>query len=279
VSRLEILVRDKIDVLFEAQPWIKKLSNQSIAIKYGGELLADDHNIYQISRDISFLYSVGIRPIIIHGFGPQLSKELKGKNIESQKINGTRVYTKEIRDIALDVCGYIRHKLNNALMTQGVKVISPIYKDVLVQEEEGYGLVGNITSISTSSNSSILFDNNSAVLVSPFGTNRDGEICGVNADNAVIFFAEIFSAVKLIINTSTFGVLDENHAVITHLDTIKANELIQQGVIKDGMIPKVLNCLNSGVEKIHIIDGRIPHVLLYEIFTNKGIGTEIESKN
>lgn len=265
---------DKIKIFLEAIPWLKDFKGKTFVLKYGGELLLDEKNIQNIADDIDLLCTLGIRPVIVHGGGPQLDSELKKQGIEFERKNGLRVTSKEILSSAQRVFPEISRQIRKKTHEHNVntKLISRDY--VRVKRVPGLGYVGKVTSINP------LFSKMAVDCLVPImplmGWDEEGNLCNINADDMAVSVAETLKAEKLIIHTSVDGVLDEEGRRITHLDLKVAEKMIAEGHIKGGMIPKVIHALESEkVDKIHIINGQIPHALLYEVFTSEGIGTEI----
>ncbi len=265
---------NKIKIFLEAIPWLKEFKDKIFVLKYGGELLAEKESIESIAEDIDLLCTLGIHPVIVHGGGPQLDKELNKKGIEFEKKNGMRVYSKEILDISQKVFGALAREVRQNINKQGIstKLIPNDY--VRVKRSKNLGYVGKVTSINPLFAKMIT---GCLVPIMPlFGWDEEGNLCNINADDMAVSIAESLGAEKLIIHTAVNGVLDSKNQPIAHLNLKTAENMIKKGDIKGGMIPKVLHCLESErVDKIHIINGQIPHALLYEVFTEKGIGTEI----
>lgn len=267
----------KIEIFLKAIPWIKTFKGKVFVLKYGGELLQTQENIENLAVDIDLLCTLGIHPVIVHGGGPQLDSELKKKGINFEKKAGMRFYSKEILDVSQKIFRNIGIEIRKAINAHDIntKIITNDY--VRVKREQSLGLVGKVSSINPLFGKMI---NGCMVPIMPlFGWDEEGNLCNVNADDMAVSVAELLGAEKLIIHTSVDGVLDEKGKIITHLDLETTEEMIAGGHIKGGMVPKVLHCIESEkVGKIHIINGRVPHALLYEIFTEEGIGTEITGK-
>lgn len=266
--------QNKIETFLQAVPWIKEFRGKVFVLKYGGELLLDEENIKNIAEDMSLLCTLGVHLIVIHGGGPQLDKKLEEKGIIFEKKNGMRVYSKEILENAQKVFNSIAKEIRKEVEKKDitVKLILPEY--VKVRRIKDLGFVGKVMSVNP------LFSKMVAGCTVPimtlFGWDEEGNLCNVNADDMAVSVAETLGAEKLIIHTSVDGVLDDKGKRITHLDMGTAEKMIKDGHIKGGMIPKVIHCIQSErVGKIHIINGNTPHALLYEVFTEKGIGTEI----
>ena len=277
-SITNFLVRKKVGVLLEALPWIREFMGKIFILKYSGELLEDNINLKNIALDICFLSSVGIRCIIVHGGQQQLDKKLKDENINYMKKNGLRVYNKEILDIARDVFKGISENLADALGEENVKPFLIDESAISAEKIEGLGFVGNITEIDKDLLKQKI-RKKIVPIVSPLGMFNDKSLLGINADAVAAYIAEELNAEKMIIITSVEGVNDINNKVIHELTSQHAKELIANEVITKGMVTKVLHCIDSQkVKKVHIIDGSKPHTILYEVFTDRGFGTEITRK-
>lgn len=285
----------KADVLIEALPYIQSFRNKIVVIKLGGSAMKDEKVMEGVLRDIVFLKAVGIEPVLVHGGGPHINKELAKAGIATSFIRGYRVTDKATLDIVVDVGTNISRSIVetiNKFGSGGVSIcdleVSPIHADKFVLEGDGteregsldLGFVGKITEVDTLVLTS-LCKNDKIPVIPPVAKGRNNEIYNVNADSVASFVAQALVPEKLVVMSDTHGIMtnpgDESSFVSTlHEDEII--KLIDRKVITEGMLPKVNACisaLNSGVKKAHIIDGRIPHSLLLEIFTDKGIGTQI----
>ena len=264
-------------IFLKAIPWVKNFKDKTFVLKYGGEVLQSKKNVKNISEDIDLLCTLGIHPVIVLGGGPQLDKELNKQKIAFEKVKGMRIYSKEILGVAQKVFKNVAKEMRKDVENQNItiKIIPADY--IRVKKRKDLGFVGKVVSINPLFSKMV---NGCTVPILPlFGWDEDGNLCNVNADDMAVSVAEMLNAEKLILHTSVDGVFDDKEKRIAHLDLGTAEEMIADGHIKGGMIPKVLHCLESEkVGKIHIINGNIPHALLYEIFTEKGIGTEITRK-
>lgn len=264
----------KIEIFLEAIPWLKDFKDKVFVLKYGGELLTSKENIANLAEDIDLLCTLGIHPVVVHGGGPQLDAELDKKSIAFEKKAGMRVYSKDILGESQKVFQSLAKEIRKNIDSHGIDTKLIPYDYIHVKRYEELGFVGKVTSINP------LFAKMFAGCLVPimplFGWDEGGNLCNVNADDMAVSVAEMLGAEKLIIHSSIDGVLNEKGKRITHLDMDMAEKMIQDGHIKGGMIPKVIHCIQSErVGKIHIINGNIPHALLYEVFTKEGIGTEI----
>ena len=282
-----------IDVLIEALPYIKKFHDKKILIKYGGHAMVDEKAKSFTARDTVLLKYVGMKPIIVHGGGPEISRSMDKLGKESKFIKGLRVTDQETMEIIeMVLAGKISSEIVSELITHDGDAISLsgidsslIYahkKPVSQVDEEiiDLGLVGEIDKINVEL-LNLLIDHDVIPVISPIGIAEDGTRLNLNADTAAGEVAGYIDAEKLIILTDVPGVLKDPSDLDSLIQKIKISEvpdLIEQGIITGGMIPKIETCVNaieSGVKSCHIIDGRKKHALLLEIFTTDGIGTMI----
>lgn len=283
----------KAEILIEALPYIQRLSGKTVVIKYGGNAMINDELKNNVMEDITLLKFIGINPVIVHGGGPDISSMLKKLDIASEFKNGLRVTDQDTMSVAqMVLVGKTNKEIVSLLNQKGAKAIGICGIDgnlieckKLEKDSDGnqidIGYVGDIVKINTKVLEMLAGDEYIPV-VAPIGIGSDGQSYNINADTVAGEIAIALKAEKLITLTDVEGVkmLKENgeEIVIPSLIEDEVNELIKSNVISGGMIPKVLGCLetiNGGVGRAHIIDGRIPHCLLLEIFTNRGIGTMI----
>ena len=276
----------KSEVLIEALPYIKSYANKIFVIKYGGSALIDPQIKKGVLEDIVFMSYVGIRPILVHGGGPFINDELKrlGKNIEFK--NGLRVTPLETMEVVDRVLSDVNHVIASDIKGLGGRAVSlnTLEKDVIKakphKDYKDMGFVGEVDSIEVGPIKKAVRPR-SVPVISSVGIGEDGKHYNVNADEVSSKIAAAVKAVKLVLLTDVKGIMKNKGDEATLISTMTMEEtgkLIDDGVIQGGMIPKVKACtkaLSAGVSKTHIIDGRIPHSLLLEIFTDKGIGTEI----
>ena len=285
-------------VLSEALPYIQRFSGRTIIVKYGGNAMIDQSLKASFASDIVLMQTVGMRPIVVHGGGPQIGDLLERLNIESKFVNGMRVTNEETMDVVEMVLGGLVNKDIVSLLNQAggramgvtgkdgqfirasqlkIKLKSP---DLEVPEILDIGHVGKVESIDTRV-LTMLTENNMIPVVAPIGVGQNGESYNINADLVAGKLAEVLKAEKLMLLTNTAGVLDKTRQVVTGLVADEVSSLINDGTISGGMLPKVecaLSAVNAGVNSAHIIDGRVPHSVLLEIFTDHGIGTQILRK-
>lgn len=282
---------EKGDVLIEALPYIQRFNRKIIVVKYGGSAMLDENFMKSVIQDITLLKLVGFKPIIVHGGGKAISKHIDRLGMETQFINGLRVTDDETLDAAEMVLNSVNKKLVQIVEQLGVRAIGISGKDgklLTVQKKlsdgEDIGYVGEVTEV----NADILLDlleKDFLPIVCPIGLDDEFHGYNINADDAASAIAEAVKAEKLAFLTDTEGVYTDSNdssTVISEMTVSEAQALIDDGTIAGGMIPKIKNCMDAiknGVSRVHILDGRIPHSILLEIFTNKGIGTAILDDN
>lgn len=287
---------EKAEVLLEALPYIKGFFGKTIVIKYGGAAMAAENLKETFALDVVIMKYIGINPVIVHGGGPQIGRTLEKFGIESQFIDGQRVTSEEMIDVVEMVLGgkinkeivalIIRHG-GNAVGITGkdgnliqAKRYRKIKKTATTSEIIDLGLVGDIQYIDPSL-LAVLTKNEFIPVIAPIGRGEEGETLNINADFVAGKIAGALKAEKLILMTDTEGVRGKDQKLISELTRKKVQTLIRSGVIKGGMVPKVeccLDALGAGVKKTHIIDGRVKHSMLLEIFTKEGVGTQIVEK-
>lgn len=280
---------NKAEILTEALPYIKKFSGITVVIKYGGAALVNEEIKSTIIKDIALMKFVGFKPVVVHGGGKDINKALERVGIEPQFKDGLRVTDEETMEVVQEVLvGKVNKSLVTELCLQGINAVGVCGKDsgfmkVKKATPNGLdlGLVGKVTEVDTTLINTLL-DNDFVPVISTVGVDEEGNSYNVNADYAAVAVAGALNAEKLVFITDVAGVMrdvNDPNSVISTTNTAEINELIADGTIAGGMIPKVQCCLagvNAGVKNVHILDGRIAHCLILEIFTNKGIGTLIE---
>ncbi len=278
----------KADVLVEALPFIQSFYDKTIVIKYGGAVLTDVEIRRNVLEDIVFMSYVGMRPVLVHGGGPYISKRLEATGKAPKFVQGFRVTDDETIDIVEEELTKINREIVREIISLGGSAISLSGKeDHLIEvkkhadiDGEDIGFVGDVTKINGDVIQKMITSDIIPV-ISPIGIGKDGLTYNVNADQAAAEIARNLSALKFVLLTNVRGILkniEDPESVISHLSIAEVEEAMEKKIIGGGMIPKVKACmraLDRGVKKTHIIDGRIPHGLLLEIFTDKGIGTEI----
>ncbi len=281
---------EKAEVLIEALPYIQRFNRKIIVVKYGGSAMVDEQLKKSVIQDVVLLKLVGFKPIIVHGGGKEISRWVSKVGKEPKFINGLRVTDEETMELAEMVLGKVNKELVSLVQSLGVKAVGISGKDGgLLKVEKKYsggqdiGFVGNITEVNPKILSDLL-DNDFLPIVCPIGMDEDFLTYNINADDAACAIAKAMKAEKLAFLTDIEGVYknpDDPESLISKLFVKDAKELINNGNVGGGMIPKLQNCIDAieqGVSRVHILDGRIKHCLLLEIFTNKGIGTAILRK-
>ncbi len=276
---------ETVSTLLDALPYIKEFNKQIVVVKYGGSAQETPELKEKFAQDIMMMYLVGIRPVVVHGGGKQISSMLDALRLESRFIDGQRVTTKEVmRVVEMVLSGEINNEIVSLLNFHGAKAIGISGKDAgfitaRAKDFAKFGLTGNITSIKSEVVLKLI-DEGFIPVIAPIAASSELGHPGfnINADLCASFVAKSIGAKKIIFLTDTSGVLDENRELFSSLTKAKIEELKESGVIHGGMVPKVDACLEAvdgGVSKAHIIDGRIEHSLLLELFTSVGVGTEI----
>lgn len=277
---------EKASILIEALPYIRKFRGKEILIKYGGAAMDYPEVRDNVLHDLVFMNYVGIRPILIHGGGSAITENLRKRGIQSRFVNGLRVTDKATVEVVAETLGRINREIVNDINRYGAQAVGLSGHDaellnVVKHKANGdVGYVGEVVSVNILPIKE-LTEFSIIPVISPLGIDKKGETYNVNADEAACKIAAAMQVQKLMVLTNVQGILREKdhvESLIPSLQVSEVEELIQKKVITDGMIPKVNSCitaLQGGIKKAHIIDGRIKHSLLLEIFTDKGIGTEI----
>ncbi len=282
---------DKINVLSEAVPYIREFRDKCVVIKYGGSAMVEESLKQKVIEDIILMKYMGIRPVIVHGGGSKISALMKKLGKEAVFIDGVRITDKETMEITeMVLTGFINKELVSLINIHGGsaiglsgkdgKLIQTKRKDPVMSTENklvDYGLVGNVVSVHTPLLD--LLDKNGFIpVISPVGFGENGESHNLNADTLACHVAAALKAEKLILLTDVAGILDSEKKLISSIKEPDVKRLIDDKVISGGMIPKVkagFFALDNGVRKVHVIDGRIEHSILLELFTDAGIGTEM----
>ena len=277
----------KAEVLIEALPYIQRFNRKIIVVKYGGSAMSNVELQKNVIKDVALLKLVGFKPIIVHGGGKEISRWVGKVGKEAKFINGLRVTDEETMEIAEMVLNKVNESLVTMVEELGVKAVGISGKDGgLLQVDKKYadgqdiGYVGDIRQV----NPKVLYDlleKDFLPIVAPIGLDENFQTYNINADDAACAIAKAVNAEKLAFLTDIEGLyrdINDKSSFISRLTADQAEELIAQGCIGGGMLPKLGNCtsaVKNGVNRVHILDGRIPHCLLLEIFTNEGIGTAI----
>ena len=280
-------IMTKANTLIEALPYIRRFNGATIIVKYGGSAMLDDQLKMNVIKDVALLKLVGMRPIIVHGGGKEISKWVKLSGKEPEFYNGLRVTDKETMEIAEMVLGKVNKELVTLVESLGVKAIGISGKDggllkvnKKLSQGQDIGYVGDIKEVNPTILNELL-EKDFLPIVCPVGLGDDFATYNINADDAACAIARAMKAEKLAFLTDIEGVYrdpEDTSSLISELFVNEAKALIENGNVGGGMIPKLQNCIDaieSGVNRVHILDGRIQHCLLLEIFTNKGIGTAI----
>jgi acetylglutamate kinase len=290
--QMEDLIR-KAEVLLDALPYIKRFAGKTLVVKYGGHAMVDEALKSSFAQDIVLLKFVGMNPVVVHGGGPQIGDMLKQLGIPSRFVRGMRVTdpaTMEVVEMVLvgktnkEIVSLINRHGGHAVGLSGkdgelirARKLRMTASGTATGEELDMGMVGEVAAI----NPMVLeaLDRSAIIpVIAPVGVSDSGETFNINADLVAGKVAEALRAEKLILLTDVDGIHDESGSVVATLDDERARQLIASGVIAEGMIPKVeccLEALNNGVKKTHIVDGRMRHAVLLEIFTREGVGTEV----
>ena len=278
---------DKAEVLIEALPYIQRFNRKIIVVKYGGSAMIDEELKKQVIQDVTLLKLVGFKPIIVHGGGKEISKWVEKTGMTPEFVNGLRKTDEPTMEIAEMVLNKVNKSLVQNVQSLGVNAIGISGKDggllkveKKLSDGKDIGFVGEITDV----NPKILMDlleKDFLPIVCPIGMDENFVTYNINADDAACAIAKAVSAEKLAFLTDIEGVYkdkDDPDTLISELSVEEAKKLIGDGFIGGGMLPKLNNCIDAieqGVSRVHILDGRIAHCILLEIFTNKGIGTAI----
>jgi acetylglutamate kinase len=285
------------NVLSEALPYLQRLNNKTIVIKFGGNAMVDEKLKNSFARDIVLLKQVGVNPVVVHGGGPQIGKLLEKIGKESKFVDGMRVTDSETMDIVEMVLGgQVNKSIVSLINHNGGQAVGLTGKDgsmirakkmtlkrdsIEAQKTEivDLGHVGEVTSINPSIVKA-LDAGNFIPVIAPIGVGEDAVSYNINADLVAGKMASVLGAEKLLLLTNTSGILDKQGEILTGLNARKVDELIADGTIAGGMLPKVdcaLDAVHSGVKTSHIIDGRVEHAVLLELLTDEGVGTLIKS--
>ncbi len=278
---------DKAEVLIEALPYIQRFNRRIIVVKYGGSAMVDEELKSQVIKDVTLLKLVGFKPIIVHGGGKEISRWVEKVGMEPEFVNGLRVTDEATMELAEMVLGKVNKELVQLVESLGVRAIGISGKDgKLLSVNKKYagsadiGFVGEVKDV----NATVLYDlleKDFLPIVCPVGLDDQYHTYNINADDAACAIARAMRAEKLAFLTDIEGVYkdpEDPETLISELTVTEAHKLMRDGYIGGGMLPKLHNCIDAiehGVSRVHILDGRIPHCLLLEIFTNKGIGTAI----
>ncbi|WNC61131.1 acetylglutamate kinase [Thermosynechococcus sp. QS41] len=281
---------DRVRVLSEALPYLQAFAGRTFVVKYGGAAMKEEQLKDSVIRDIVFLSYVGIRPVVVHGGGPEINAWLTKLNIEPQFKNGLRVTDAATMDVVeMVLVGRVNKEIVTLINQAGGKAVGLCGKDgnlirARAQGEESIGFVGEVQGVDTRVITALV-EKGYIPVISSVAADDTGQAYNINADTVAGEIAAALGAEKLILLTDTAGILRDYRdpsTLIYRLDIAEARQLIKEGVVSGGMIPKVTCCVRSlaqGVKAAHIIDGRVPHALLLEIFTDSGIGSMLVGSN
>ncbi|MEE9435997.1 MAG: acetylglutamate kinase [Candidatus Adiutricales bacterium] len=296
-KRNDITDEDRARILVEALPYIRQFARKTVVIKYGGHAMIDDRLRHGFAQDVVLLKFVGFDPVIVHGGGPQIGQVLEKMSIESTFIDGMRVTDNQTMDVVEMVLGgKVNKEIVSLINRAGGKAVGLSGKDgglisaskMEITRQEGeqppeiidLGQVGQVESINRAV-LEVLKKDNFIPVIAPIGTGPDGQTYNINADLVAGSIAAALGAEKLILLTDVEGVMDSEGRLLSTIETGRVPSLEAEGVISGGMLPKLACCVEAikgGTRKAHILDGRKPHAVLLEIFTDHGIGTEIVEK-
>jgi len=287
--------KDRAKVLIEALPYIRRFTNATMVVKYGGHAMVDENLKKDFALDIVLMKYVGLNPVVVHGGGPQIGSFLKKLSIQSEFVDGMRVTDKQTMDVVeMVLVGKVNKEIVTLINQNGGQSVGLSGKDgnLITARKMKYvrrkpddqapeiidiGMVGEVTGVNNDLLEHLIAGQFIPV-IAPVGVGEDGETYNINADHVAGRIAASLKARKLILLTDTQGVLDQKGNLISSIQGKDSQNLIDEGTVTGGMIPKINCCveaLNGGVKKAHIIDGRKEHAILLEIFTNEGIGTEV----
>ena len=278
---------EKAGVLIEALPYIREFHGKTIVVKYGGSAMVDHELKKNVIRDVALLKLVGFHPIIVHGGGKEITKWVNKAGLETNFVNGLRVTDKDTMEIAEMVLNKINKGLVSMMEKVGVKAVGISGKDgsllrvsKKLSKGQDIGYVGEVAEVNTEILDTLIA-NDFVPVVCPIGSGSDYHSYNVNADDAACAVATAMKAEKLAFLTDVEGVyrdFNDKESLLSEMTVDEAQTFVDSGTLGGGMLPKLQNCIDairSGVSRVHILDGRIPHCLLLEIFTDKGIGTAI----
>lgn len=283
---LQVTEADRVQILSEALPYIQQLTGKTVVVKYGGAAMKESTLKDKVIRDVVLMSCVGIRPVVVHGGGPEINTWLDKLGIEAQFKNGLRVTDAPTMDVVeMVLVGRVNKELVALINQEGGKAVGLCGKDANLitarpADQEGIGFVGEVMSVDIRILESLV-NSGYIPVVSSVAADSQGQAYNINADTVAGELAAALGAEKLILLTDTAGILQDykdHSTLIPRLDIQEARRLIDTDVVSGGMIPKVNCCVRSlaqGVRAAHIIDGRVPHALLLEIFTDAGIGSMI----
>jgi len=281
------VIMQKANTLIEALPYIRRFNGKTIIVKYGGSAMLDEKLKYNVIKDVALLKLIGFRPVIVHGGGKEISKWVKLNGGNPEFYNGLRITDKETMNIAEMVLNKVNKELVAMMQKLGVNAVglcgkdgNMIRVDKKMPDGKDIGYVGDVRSVNVALLETLM-DHDFVPVIAPVGLSDDYEAYNINADDAACGVAKAMNAEKLVFLTDIEGVFvdpSDKKTLISAMDVQSARDFISNGVVGGGMLPKLNNCIEAieeGVSRVHILDGRLPHCLLLEFFTEKGIGTAI----
>jgi len=277
----------KAEVLIEALPYIQRFNRKIIVVKYGGSAMVDEKLKEQVIQDVTLLKLVGFKPIIVHGGGKEISRWVSKVGMEPVFVNGLRKTDEATMELVEMVLNKVNKSLVQLVQELGVNAIGVSGKDgglLKVEKKlsngEDIGFVGEVTEVKSEILDTLL-DNDFIPVIAPIGSSAEFESYNINADDAACAVAKAINAEKLVFLTDIEGIFvdpSDKDTLISEMDIVEAKSFIDKGIVGGGMLPKLANCIDAienGVERVHVLDGRVAHCLLLEFFTEKGIGTAI----
>ncbi len=279
---------ERAEVLTQALPYIKRYNGEIVVIKYGGNAMINEELKRQVMEDIVLLWLIGVKVVLVHGGGPEITKTMARLGKEAKFVDGLRVTDKETVDIVqMVLAGKVNKTLVNLLESKGGKAMGISGMDGMLIEakmkDERLGYVGKITKVNIAPVNDLL-EKGYIPVISTIGCDKDGNVYNINGDTAAAFVAGALGAKRLIMMTDIAGILkdkDDPETLIPNVTVAEAEQLKKDGIVSGGMIPKVDCCIEAisyGVKKVIIMDGRVPHSILMEILTDEGAGTMVSEK-
>ncbi len=280
--------QERAEVLTQALPYIKRYVGKVVVVKYGGNAMVDEHLKQQVMEDVVFLWLIGVKVVLVHGGGPEISGLMQKLGKEPQFIDGLRVTDKETVDIVqMALAGKVNKTLVNLLESKGGNAVGISGMDGRLiecrQKDERLGYVGAITKVNIAPVTDLL-EKGYIPVISTLGCDRDGNVYNINGHTAAAHIAGALGAERFVLMTDIAGLMrdkDDPGTLIPEVSLAEIDELLAEGVISGGMIPKVGCCtdaIRQGVKKVVIMDGRVPHAILIELLTNEGAGTLVREK-
>ena len=280
--------QERAEVLTQALPYVRRYVGKIVVVKYGGNAMGDEQLKQQVMEDVAFLWLIGVKVVLVHGGGPEISDLMKKLGKQPQFIDGLRVTDKETVDIVqMALAGKVNKTLVTMLESKGGKAIGISGMDGRLIEcrikDERLGFVGDVTKVNIAPVTDLL-EKNYIPVISTLGCDRDGNVYNINGDTAAAHIAGALGAERFVLMTDIAGLMrdkDDPTSLISEVSLDEIDALLKQGVISGGMIPKVGCCVDAirqGVKKVVIMDGRVPHAILMELLTNEGAGTLVREK-